>query len=68
MKFLASLYFVFWGFVFFSPSVAAYIDPASSSYLLQIIAGIFIAGGTAIGVYWRKIKLFFTKGNKKKNK
>ena len=26
-----------------------------------IIAGIFIAGGVAVGVYWRKIKRLFSK-------
>ena len=31
------------------------------AYVIQIVAGVFIAGGVAIGVYWRKIKKFFQK-------
>lgn len=50
----------------FSGSALAYIDPASTSYIIQIIAGVFIAGGAAIGIYWHKIKLFFRKRKEKK--
>lgn len=39
----------------FSPA-SAYIDPASTSYLLELIVGIIIVGGAAFGYYWRKIK------------
>ena len=42
-------------------SVFAYVDPATLTYVIQIVAGVFIAGGVAIGVYWRKIKKFFQK-------
>ena len=38
----------------------AYLDPASTTYLIQIVAGVVIGGGIAIKIYWRKIKLFFT--------
>ena len=39
----------------------AYLDPASMTYVIQIVAGAVIAGGVAIGIYWRKMKLFFIK-------
>ena len=39
----------------------AYVDPATLTYVVQIIAGVFIAGGVAVGVYWRKIKKLFSK-------
>ena len=42
-------------------SVYAYVDPATLTYVIQIVAGVFIAGGVAIGVYGRKIKKFFQK-------
>lgn len=52
----------FFGFVFcfvlfgsFKPA-AAYIDPASTSYLLELIIGLVVLGGAAFGYYWRKIK------------
>lgn len=39
----------------------AYIDPATTSYVIQIAAGVVIALGTAIGIYWNKIKRVFKK-------
>ena len=39
--------------------VYAYIDPAATSYIVQIIAGVVIACGVAVGVFWKKIRLFF---------
>lgn len=39
--------------------VSGYIDPASTSYIIQIAAGVVIAIGTVIGVYRNKIKRFF---------
>lgn len=34
----------------------AYIDPSVSSYLIQAIAGIVIAIGAFVAIYWRKAK------------
>ena len=42
-----------------STTALAYIDPAATSYILQIVAGVVIAGGIAVGIFWRKIRLFF---------
>ena len=42
-------------------NVYAYVDPATLTYVIQIVAGIVIAGGVAIGAYGRKIKKFFQK-------
>ncbi|MBO4766840.1 MAG: hypothetical protein J5532_06040 [Lachnospiraceae bacterium] len=36
--------------------IFAYIDPATTSYLIQIGVGIVIALGTAIGIFRSKIK------------
>ncbi len=38
-----------------------YIDPAATSYVIQVIAGVVISAGVVIGVFWKKIKLFFQK-------
>ena len=46
--------------------VSAYIDPSTSTYIIQAIAGVVIAGGAAFAVYWKKIKLFFKKKKLKK--
>ncbi len=42
----------------------AYIDPGTGSIILQGILGAIAAAGTAIAVYWHKIKSFFS-GNRK---
>ena len=43
----------------FSSTAFAYIDPAATSYILQIVAGVVIAGGIAVGIFWKKIRMFF---------
>lgn len=35
---------------------AAYIDPATGGYIVQIIAGVVIACGTGFAIFWNKIK------------
>jgi len=40
-------------------TASAYIDPATTAMLTQIIAGIFITLGVVFGVFRRKIILFF---------
>lgn len=42
-------------------SAGAYLDPSAMTYLIQVIAGVAIAGGAAVVIYWKKIKLFFKK-------
>jgi energy-converting hydrogenase Eha subunit C len=37
----------------------AYLDPAASSYLIQIISGVVITCGVVLGVYRKKIGMFF---------
>ncbi len=46
----------------------SYLDPGSSSIILQAIIGMIAAVGTTIGIYWKKFKDFFSKLFKKKNK
>ncbi len=53
------IYFFALATLIFTPGAKAYIDPATTSYLIQIIAGVFIAAGTVVGVFWKKIRLFF---------
>ncbi|MCR4862637.1 MAG: hypothetical protein K5884_08520 [Ruminococcus sp.] len=44
---------------------ALYIDPATTSYIIQIGAGILIALGTFFGIFWSKIKRAFKKKDEK---
>lgn len=39
----------------------AYIDPATTSYVIQALAGVVIACGATILVFWRKIQFWFKK-------
>ncbi len=52
-------YFTFFLILAMPTHAWAYVDPATLTYVVQIIAGVFIAGGVAVGVYWRKIKKLF---------
>ncbi|MDR0848706.1 MAG: LTA synthase family protein [Propionibacteriaceae bacterium] len=40
------------------PAQAAYIDPATTSYIIQVVSGLLITASVAIGVFFRKIQLF----------
>ncbi|MEG0751822.1 MAG: hypothetical protein RR998_07940 [Oscillospiraceae bacterium] len=40
-------------------SFACYIDPAATSYIIQVFAGIVISLGVFLGIFWKKIKIFF---------
>ncbi|MBC8528121.1 hypothetical protein H8699_01535 [Christensenellaceae bacterium NSJ-44] len=53
----------FFGFttLLLSRTAFAYLDPATTSYLIQVVAGVFIAGGVAVGIFWKKISFFFKK-------
>lgn len=42
--------------IMLSESAMAYIDPSVMTYAIQAIAGIIIAVGAFIGIYFRKIK------------
>lgn len=66
--------------LFYSMPAYAYIDPATTTYLIQIVAGVFIAAGATVGIFWKRIKRYFrskklehlekklTKDAEKKNK
>lgn len=49
-----------WVFVCFSVMLMgnahAYIDPSVMTYTIQVVAGVVVAVGAVIGVYWRKAK------------
>jgi hypothetical protein len=45
----------------------AYIDPATTSYIIQIVVGVLIAAGTTIGIFWNKISRLFKKNSTDKS-
>jgi hypothetical protein len=52
-------YFAVFFAMMFSLPVYAYIDPASTAIVTQIVAGVFISLGVAFGIFRRKIAIFF---------
>ena len=55
-KLLGRLYFVICFVLTLSLSASAYLDPSVMTYAIQIIAGIAVAVGAVVGIYWRKAK------------
>lgn len=41
----------------------AYIDPATGSYVLQLILGTLLGALYAVKMYWSRIKAFFFRGS-----
>lgn len=54
-KLIGIVYFVL-VFVMTPFTALAYIDPSVSSYMIQAIAGIVVAVGAFIAIYWRRAK------------
>ena len=55
MKLRATAKFIYFllGFtLLFGMTSYAYIDPATTSYLIQIVAGVVIAAGATVGIFW----------------
>ena len=42
--------------ILFGENGSAYIDPSVMTYAIQAIAGVVIAVGAGVGIYWRKAK------------
>jgi len=70
MKFLGLGLTVLGMVLMVQPTAYAYLDPSSATYLFQAVAGVVVASGAAITLYWKKIKLAFkrSKGNSGKNR
>ena len=55
-KILTMVCCLFAGMLLFGVNGQAYIDPSVTTYLIQVIAGVVIAVGAFIGLYFRKAK------------
>lgn len=62
-KLMRFAFYAFGSAVMLTGSCFAYIDPATTSLIIQIIAGVVIACGTAVGIIWSRIKRKFKKKN-----
>ena len=56
MKYILIFLLLFW-----PVDTNAYIDPSSGSYLIQVLLSVVLGGFFAIKIYWKKIKLYFSK-------
>ena len=61
-----TLFFLY--FFLFTSSAHAYLDPGTGSIILQAIVGAFAAFVSTLYIFWEKVKIFFRKVFKKKNK
>lgn len=61
---LSSVYFFLCYFHLFTLNVHAYVDPSVVTYLVQAVAGVFIALGAVATIFRHKIAAFFKKGKK----
>lgn len=64
-KLLAFIAFFVLSMLMCMSTAMAYIDPSAMTYIIQIVAGVVIAAGAALGFYWRRIKRAVSK---RKNK
>lgn len=57
MKRIAALLYFTLGFMFvFMSNALAYIDPSVMTYTIQVVAGVVVAVGAVVGIYWRRAK------------
>lgn len=64
-KIIAFLAFFALAMLMCMQTALAYIDPSAMTFIIQIIAGVVIAAGAAVGFYWRRLKRAVSK---RKNK
>ena len=55
-------------FIFLNNKAFAYLDPGTGSIILQSILGAIAAVVAWGGIYWQKVKYFYNKKFKKKDK
>ena len=55
-KIFVFLAFFILAMIMFVQTAFAYIDPSAMTFIIQIIAGVVIAAGAAVGFYWRRLK------------
>ena len=53
-KLLAYLYFIVCFSLILSTPAYAYLDPSVMTYTVQVVAGIAVAVGAVVGIYWRR--------------
>lgn len=47
-------------------SAHPYLDPGSGSFILQLLLATLLGAGAMIGIYWKKVKAFFSRAKDRK--
>ncbi len=55
-KIIAYAFFVSGFSVMLTQPAYAYLDPSVATYAVQVIAGVVVAVGAVVGIYWHKAK------------
>ncbi len=55
-KLFARVFFVVGLMLTFSTTAFAYLDPSVMTYAIQVVAGVVVAVGAVIGIYWKRAK------------
>lgn len=63
-----AILYAFLLFLIFTPHAHAYLDPGTGSYVLQIVAAVFLAGTVVIKGFWKNIRDIFEKLFSRKGK
>lgn len=53
---LKYLYFTLAFMLLLSNTAFAYLDPSVMTYTVQVVAGVIVAVGAVVGIYWRRAK------------
>lgn len=56
MKLMRKLYFVLCLTILAALPVNAYLDPSTTTLVIQVVAGVAVAVGAVAGILWRKAK------------
>ena len=56
MRISGLVFTAFAGMLLFGANGSAYIDPSVMTYLIQAVAGVVVAVGAVVGLYWRRAK------------
>lgn len=53
--------------IVFGTYAFAYIDPATGSMIVQAVIAVVAAASVSIGLFWRRLKSFFSNGSHKED-
>ncbi len=56
MKTLRTLFYMVCFSIIFMTPAHAYVDPSVTTFAIQAVVGVVVAGGAVAGVLWRKAK------------